>query len=82
MTDIIGTNGNDTLVGSNDPDTIKGLAGNDTIIGNKYDDTLTGGDGQDKFVYNFGDDNDIIMALVIAMTTSQVAVARINLFTT
>ncbi|MEH2174780.1 beta strand repeat-containing protein [Nostoc sp.] len=60
MANIIGTNGNDTLVGSNDADTIKGLAGNDTIIGNKYNDTLTGGDGKDKFVYNFGDDNDII----------------------
>ncbi|MHC5756120.1 MAG: hypothetical protein ACYTXF_36990, partial [Nostoc sp.] len=31
MANIIETNGNDTLVGSNEADTIKGLAGTDTI---------------------------------------------------
>ncbi|BBD69454.1 hemolysin-type calcium-binding region [Nostoc commune NIES-4072] len=48
MANIIGTNGDDTLVGSELADTIKGLAGNDT---------LTGGGGKDQFVYdNFNSD--------------------------
>ncbi|MBC6435995.1 calcium-binding protein [Nostoc sp. HG1] len=51
MTNIIGTKGNDTLVGSDLADTIKGLAGNDTITGKGGDDTLTGGGGKDQFVY-------------------------------
>jgi Ca2+-binding RTX toxin-like protein len=53
MANIIGTNGNDTLVGSELADTIKGLAGNDTITGNEGDDTLTGGGGKDQFVYSY-----------------------------
>ncbi|MCC5664062.1 calcium-binding protein [Nostoc sp. CHAB 5784] len=51
MANIIGTNGNDTLVGSELADTINGLAGNDTITGKGGDDTLTGGGGKDQFVY-------------------------------
>ncbi|MCC5660130.1 calcium-binding protein [Nostoc sp. XA010] len=53
MANIIGTKGNDTLVGSNLADTINGLAGNDTITGNGGDDTLTGGGGNDQFVYDY-----------------------------
>ena len=52
MANIIGTKGNDTLVGSELADTINGLAGNDTIIPNQGNDTLTGGGGKDQFVYN------------------------------
>ncbi len=52
MANIIGTKGNDTLVGSELADTINGLAGNDTITGDQGDDTLTGGGGKDQFVYN------------------------------
>ncbi|WP_308189985.1 calcium-binding protein [Nostoc sp. XA010] len=55
MANIIGTKGNDTLVGTYDADTINGLAGNDTIIPNEGNDTLTGGGGKDQFVYNLGD---------------------------
>ncbi|WP_375497197.1 hypothetical protein [uncultured Nostoc sp.] len=51
MANIIGTKGNDTLVGSYEADTIKGLAGNDTITGNGGDDSVTGGGGNDVFVY-------------------------------
>ncbi|WP_375467633.1 hypothetical protein [uncultured Nostoc sp.] len=53
MANIIGTNGNDTLMGSDSADTMNGLAGNDTIIPNGND-TLTGGGGKDKFfVYDY-----------------------------
>ncbi|MEH2119487.1 MAG: calcium-binding protein [Nostoc sp.] len=51
MTNIIGTNGNDTLMGGSDSDTINGKAGNDTIDGSGGNDTLTGGGGKDEFVY-------------------------------
>jgi len=49
MANIIGINGNDTLLGTNSADTINGN-GN----GSDYqdDDLLTGGGGNDKFVYN------------------------------
>ncbi|WDD34288.1 hypothetical protein PQG02_08135 [Nostoc sp. UHCC 0926] len=60
MANIIGTNGNDTLLGGDSADTIKGLAGNDTITANKGNDTLIGGGGKDKFVYNLGDGTDTI----------------------
>ncbi|WP_448267741.1 beta strand repeat-containing protein [Nostoc sp. DSM 114159] len=58
MTNIIGTNGNDSLFGTDDPfsgsgnsDTINGKAGNDTITGYSGNDTLTGGGGKDQFVF-------------------------------
>ncbi|MEH2377885.1 MAG: calcium-binding protein [Nostoc sp.] len=64
MADIIGTNGNDTLVGSDEDDTINGKAGNDTILSSYGYNTLTGGGGNDKFVYrnigNIGYIGDII----------------------
>ncbi|MEH2391510.1 MAG: calcium-binding protein [Nostoc sp.] len=60
MANIIGTKGNDTLLGGNSADTINGLGGNDTIIANKGNDTLIGGGGKDKFVYNLGDGTDTI----------------------
>ncbi|MEH1999237.1 MAG: calcium-binding protein [Nostoc sp.] len=60
MANIIGTNGNDTLLGSNSADTIKGLAGNDTITANKSNDILSGGGGKDTFVYNLGDGTDTV----------------------
>ncbi|MEH2264796.1 calcium-binding protein [Nostoc sp.] len=51
MANIIGTNGNDTLVGSELADTINGLAGNDIITATNGNDTLTGGGGQDQFKF-------------------------------
>jgi Ca2+-binding RTX toxin-like protein len=60
MANIIGTNGNDTLVGGKLADTINGRAGDDTIIANEGNDTLTGGGGNDVFVYNSGDGTDTI----------------------
>ncbi|MFN6465131.1 MAG: beta strand repeat-containing protein [Nostoc sp. DedVER02] len=62
MADIIGTNGDDSLFGSYEADTINGLAGNDTIIGGaKYistgNDILIGGSGNDIII---GDANDTL----------------------
>ncbi|MBD2677680.1 MULTISPECIES: calcium-binding protein [Nostoc] len=51
MANIIGTIGNDSLVG---------ITSADTITGNKGNDTLTGGGGKDRFVYNLGDGIDTI----------------------
>ncbi|MEH2161493.1 MAG: calcium-binding protein [Nostoc sp.] len=57
MANIIGTDGNDTLVGNDEADTIDGKAGDDTILRgpqtNLGNDTLTGGSGKDKFVYYY-----------------------------
>ncbi|MBD2680981.1 MULTISPECIES: calcium-binding protein [Nostoc] len=52
MSNIIGTNANDTLNGSSDADTINGKAGNDVINGRGGKDTLTGGGGKDTFFYD------------------------------
>ncbi|MEH2335700.1 hypothetical protein [Nostoc sp.] len=60
MANIIGTNGNDTLVGGDSADTINGKAGNDTITANQGNDTLTGGGGKDKFVYDYNNGTDTI----------------------
>ena len=54
--DIVGTVGDDTLVGGPDADYIQGLGGNDTLAGNGGDDRLEGGSGDD--VLDGGDGND------------------------
>lgn len=59
-----GTNGNDTLVGTNllnGKDTLYGLDGDDTLIGGIGDDTLVGGAGNDTYVFDkdFGHDTII-----------------------
>lgn len=45
---INGTNGNDIMEGTDNPDTIYGNAGNDKIYGYKWDDILYGGTGDDR----------------------------------
>ncbi|MDZ8108053.1 MAG: calcium-binding protein [Nostoc sp. DedQUE12a] len=60
MANIIGSKGNDTLLGTTSADRINGKLGNDTITGNKGNDTLTGGGGKDIFVYNLCDGIDTI----------------------
>ncbi|MEH2243471.1 beta strand repeat-containing protein [Nostoc sp.] len=60
MANIIGTKGNDTLVGSELADTINGLAGNDTITASQGDNTLIGGGGNDQFVYSSYNGTDTI----------------------
>ena len=51
---------NNTLVGSNLADIIKGGNLNDTITGGLGDDSLQGGEGNDTYIYNLGDGADII----------------------
>ena len=53
---LVGTDGDDVLVGSGDDDTLIGLDGRDTLIGNAGDDTLDGGLGLDLVVGGAGDD--------------------------
>lgn len=61
---LVGTSGNDSLVGGPGNDTINGLGGNDTLVGNAGDDrldgglgtdTLNGGDGNDTYIVTSGD---------------------------
>lgn len=51
-----GTQGNDTLIGSDDSDRIDGLGGDDRLVGGGGNDTLTGGLGNDTLVGGAGDD--------------------------
>ena len=51
---IVGTDGNDHLVGTPHKDTICGLLGNDTLVGLGGDDVLRGGPGNDTLVARDG----------------------------
>jgi hypothetical protein len=53
---IFGTTGDDTLIGTSDPDVIHGLAGDDTIRGMAGDDLICGGDDDDTLYGNGGND--------------------------
>jgi Ca2+-binding RTX toxin-like protein len=64
-----GTEGDDSLAGTNDGDILHGLAGDDvidagdgddTLIGGASDDILSGGSGNDSYVFNRGDGADRI----------------------
>ena len=52
----VGTDGDDTLAGSQFADVLSGLAGNDILIGNAGDDTLDGGAGDDTLLGGYGND--------------------------
>jgi Peptidase M10 serralysin C terminal/Cadherin domain/RTX calcium-binding nonapeptide repeat (4 copies)/Matrixin len=57
LTDVAGVTlngdgGNNTLVGTIEPDTINGLGGNDTITGGGGNDTIDGGPGIDTAVFS------------------------------
>lgn len=56
---VIGGDGNDTIVGNSLTNLIDGGLGDDTMNGGLGDDTMTGGDGADIFEFfnDFGDDN-------------------------
>ncbi|MEQ9726992.1 calcium-binding protein [Pseudomonas sp. WHRI 8822A] len=67
--DIQGTNGNDTLIGSDVADQISGLggddlltggAGSDTLSGGVGNDTLRGGQGADTYRFSRGGGRDVI----------------------
>jgi Ca2+-binding RTX toxin-like protein len=53
---ILGTDGDDVLTGTNDPDVIMGLGGDDTITGLSGEDVLCGGAGDDAVYGGNGDD--------------------------
>ncbi len=56
MATIPGTNGNDTLTGTSEDDSINGGNGADTLDGAEGDDTLSGGNGEDTLAGGEGDD--------------------------
>jgi VCBS repeat-containing protein len=49
---MIGTPGDDTIVGLNEADNIQGQAGNDTLTGWRGNDLIDGGSGRDTAAYN------------------------------
>jgi predicted ester cyclase len=57
---IDGGAGNDTLLGSNGPDTIVGGTGNDFVDGQQGTDTALLGSGNDRFQWDPGDGNDTV----------------------
>ena len=60
MTDITGTNNDDTLTGTRSNDNLFGLAGNDTLVGGRGDDELDGGTGADKMEGGAGNDTYVV----------------------
>jgi hypothetical protein len=56
MSHIVGSNGNDFLNGTNQPDIFIALDGNDTISGNNGDDVILAGSGNDTASGNNGSD--------------------------
>jgi len=70
--DQLGTDGNDTLVGSSASETLVAGAGNDTLRGNGGADVLYGGAGDDVFVLNA----DNVAKLSAGVTDGQLA--RVN----
>lgn len=68
---IMGTAGNDSLIGTADKDYMMGLEGDDTIYGRGDNDTIVGGQGNDTiygeggvdhYIHNQGDGNDTIFS--------------------
>jgi Ca2+-binding RTX toxin-like protein len=53
---IVGTEGDDELVGHDEADVIVGLGGNDHIVGRKGADVACGGDGDDRIAGGKGND--------------------------
>ncbi len=68
--DLMQTNENDSILGTQDDEVIDALegddvvyagSGNDTINGGQGDDILDGGDGNDTYIFNKGDGKDTII---------------------
>ncbi len=56
ITELIGTDGDDTLCGGIDKDILRGGKGNDTLLGGDGNDSLDGGEGSDNLDGGQGDD--------------------------
>lgn len=56
MSNVVGTSGADTLVGTAQADSIQGHEGNDDLIGSAGNDTIDGGAGSDDLYDGSGDD--------------------------
>ncbi len=63
--DLTGTDGNDSIAGTNVMDRITALAGDDTLIGGGGNDQLIGGGGSDTYIFNLGDGIDTIDDMVM-----------------
>jgi len=57
--ELIGGDGNDTMLASDGKDLLQGGAGDDILLGGNNDDTLDGGDGHDTLRGNAG--NDVLL---------------------
>lgn len=55
---VLGTDGADTLIGTDDADNFDALAGNDVVRGRDGDDVIQGGAGRDRLFG--GDDDDLL----------------------
>lgn len=60
ITNVIGTSGNDILIGDDYPNQLDGLAGDDILWGGRGNDILLGGPGQDDLFGEDGDDRYVI----------------------
>jgi Ca2+-binding RTX toxin-like protein len=60
MATIIGSNGTDTLKGTQYDDTITGLAGNDQLHGVEGNDSIDGGSGLDTMLGGIGNDTYMV----------------------
>ncbi|MCJ9700535.1 beta strand repeat-containing protein, partial [Bradyrhizobium sp. SHOUNA76] len=60
VTNVSGSNFNDTIIGSNGNDQLSGNSGNDALSGGAGNDGLNGGTGADIFVYATGGGADVI----------------------
>ena len=56
QTTILGSNGDDNIVGREEASTVSGLDGNDRLTGRSGSDTLNGGSGDDQLLGNDGND--------------------------
>lgn len=58
--DLTGTDGNDSIFGTNVVDRFTTLTGDDVLVGGHGNDQLIGGGGSDTYIFNIGDGVDTI----------------------
>lgn len=75
---LIGSQGDDEILGNDLANNINGGSGNDNITGARGADVLTGGDGSDVFIFALGDGNKNVAATNI-ITDYQLGIDKIGL---